>query len=329
MGGSAPQPPAAAQYAHASWRALGTYVQLVVARADLLDPARAEAERVLALVDVGCSRFREDSDLMAANRAAGSWVPVRPVLADAVNAAVWAAEETGGLVDPTLGKSLATMGYDRDLQQVQSDQGLNQGLDHGPTAVPVPALPDAWRRIGVRSDGESAELFVPFGVNLDLGATGKAFAADLVARRIVESVGTDLVISLGGDVSIGTLDPDAEDHQWQIAVGELPGADPDQTVALSRGGIATSSTMHRRWTRGGETVHHLLDPRTGRPVDECWRTVTVAASSCLGANTASTASIVLGELAPTWLLERDLAARLVDTEGSVTTVAGWPEERDA
>jgi thiamine biosynthesis lipoprotein len=90
--------------------------------------------------------------------------------------------------------------------------------------------------------------------------------------------------------------------------------------------MATSSTVHRRWTRGGETVHHLLDPRTGRPVDLCWRTVTVAASSCLAANTASTASIVLGEQAPAWLLERDLAARLVDTDGSVMTVAGWPEE---
>jgi thiamine biosynthesis lipoprotein len=297
-------------------------VQLVVARADLLDAARAEAERVLALVDVGCSRFREDSDLIAANRAAGSWVPVRPVLAEAVNAALWAAEETGGLVDPTLGRSLASMGYDRDLKQVQSDHGR----DHGPTAVPVPALTDAWRRIGVRLDGDRAELLVPFGVSLDLGATGKAFAADLVASRVAANVGTDLVISIGGDVSIGALGPDAGDHGWQIAVGELPGADPDQTVNLDRGGMATSSTVHRRWTRGGETVHHLLDPRTGRPVDLCWRTVTVAASSCLAANTASTASIVLGEQAPAWLLERDLAARLVDTDGSVMTVAGWPEE---
>lgn len=308
----------AAVYGHASWRALGTYVQLVVAQADRLDAARAEAERVLALVDVGCSRFRDDSDLTKANRAAGEWVTVRPVLAEAVNAALWAAGETDGLVDPTLGQSLAAIGYDRDLPQVQAD--------FGPTSIPLPAMPDAWRQVGVRIDGDHAEVFVPFGACLDLGATGKAFAADLVAREIVEKVDTDLVISIGGDVAIGERDPGGDGHEWQIAVGELPGSEPDQTVVLRRGGMATSSTMHRRWTRGNASVHHLLDPRTGRSVEGSWRTVSVAASTCLAANTASTVSIVLGDQAPTWLTEHDLAARLVGRDGRVVTVAGWPEE---
>jgi thiamine biosynthesis lipoprotein len=313
-------PATEAAYAHASWRALGTYVQLVVARPERLEAARDEAVRVLDLVDVGCSRFRDDSDLIRANREAGRWVPVRQVLVDAVAAALWAAQETDGLVDPTLGRSLAAVGYDRDLKQVQAD--------HGPTAIPVPlpAVPDAWRQVGVRSEGGQAELYVPAGVGLDLGATGKAFAADLVATQIAGTVGTDLVISIGGDVAIGVTDATAEPPEWHIAVGERPDDEPDQTVAVERGGVATSSTVHRRWNRGGDTVHHLLDPRTGRPVERSWRTVTVAASSCLAANTASTASIVLGELAPAWLEERGLAARLVGTDGTVVTVAGWPDE---
>lgn len=308
-------------YAHASWRALGTYIQLVVARGELLAAAREEAERVLALVDAGCSRFREDSDLVRANRDAGQWVPVSSVLAEAVQAALWSARQTKGLVDPTLGRSLAAVGYDRDLPQVQAD--------HGPASVPLPAVPDAWSQVGVHIDGDLAEVMVPFGVGLDLGATGKAFAADLVARQIVENVGTDLVVSIGGDIAIGSLDPDAQAHDWKIAVGERPGADPDQTVILRRGGLATSSTMHRRWTRGSDSLHHLLDPRTGRPVEHSWRTVSVAAPNCLAANTATTASIVLGSQARAWLTERDLAARLVGTDGTVVTVAGWPEEGEA
>jgi thiamine biosynthesis lipoprotein len=307
-------------YAHTSWRALGTYVQLVVARADLLQAAREEAQRVLALVDVGCSRFREDSDLVRANQQAGRWVSVRPVLAEAVNAALWAANETDGLVDPTLGRSLAAVGYDRDLKQVQAD--------HGPTSIPLAAVAEAWRQVGVRIDGAHAEVMVPLGAALDLGATGKAFASDLVAHQIVEKVGTDLVVSVGGDIATGSTEPDGEAHEWQIAVGERPDDEPDQTVVLRRGGMATSSTVHRRWTRGGITLHHLLDPRTGRPVERTWRTVSVAAPSCLAANTASTASIVLGERAAEWLAERDLAARLVGTAGDVVTVAGWPEEEN-
>ncbi|HET9655853.1 MAG TPA: FAD:protein FMN transferase [Kineosporiaceae bacterium] len=314
------EPAEEAGYAHASWRALGTYVQLVVARGDLLEAAREEAVRVISLVDVCCSRFRDDSDLVRANREAGTWVRVRPVLADAVRAALWAAEETDGLVDPTLGRSLAAVGYDRDLKQVQAD--------HGPSAIPVPlpATQDAWRQVGVRSDGDQAEVLVPFGVSLDLGATGKAFAADLAARQIADNIGTDLVISIGGDVAIGATSTALRPHQWHIAVGERPEDEPAQTVMVERGGVATSSTVHRSWIRGGDTVHHLLDPRTGRPVQRSWRTVTVAASSCLAANTATTASIVLGELAPAWLEQRVLAARLVGTDGTVVTVAGWPEE---
>lgn len=305
-------------YAMTSWRALGTYVQLVVAREDLLEAAREEAVQVLALVDAGCSRFREDSDLVRANRSAGHWVPVRPILAQAVNAALRAARQTGGLVDPTLGRSLVAVGYDRDLAQVQAD--------HGPTALPLPAVPEAWRQVGVRLDDEQAEVSVPLGVALDLGATGKAFASDLIAATVVDNVGTDLVISIGGDIAIGCTEPDAESHHWQIGVSELPDTTPDQTVILPRGGMATSSTVHRRWTRGGETVHHLLDPRTGRPVKRSWRTVSVAAATCLEANAASTASIVLGERAPAWLAKHDLAARLVGTNGEVVTVAGWPQE---
>jgi thiamine biosynthesis lipoprotein len=71
-------------------------------------------------------------------------------------------------------------------------------------------------------------------------------------------------------------------------------------------------------------MHHVVDPRTGRPAPEVWRTVSVAAATCVGANIASTAAVVLGEDAPAWLAARQLPARLVRVSGEVERVAGWP-----
>ncbi|HEX3317610.1 MAG TPA: FAD:protein FMN transferase, partial [Solirubrobacteraceae bacterium] len=97
--------------------------------------------------------------------------------------------------------------------------------------------------------------------------------------------------------------------------------------AIAGGGLATSSTTTRRWRRGGRDLHHILDPSTGAPCREVWRTATVAAGTCVRANVASTAAIVLGAAAPEWLAARGLPARLVRGSGEVVAVGGWPEER--
>ncbi len=319
-------------YAAAQWSALGTYVQLVVAGPDRLDAARAEAERLLAAVDVACSRFRPDSDLVRANRAAGTWVAVHPLLVAALTAALAAADETGGLVDPTLGRALETLGYDRDFAELPRPAGPDAADAHqagpaqqtdpaDPAHVPAVVQPGAWQAVGVDPAGR---IRVPDGVVLDLGAVGKAFAADLVAGSVARTVGADCVISIGGDVAVGAT-ADSPGHPWQVAVAEGPADRPAQLVVLDRGGIATSTTTHRRWQHDGATVHHLLDPRTGRPVERSWRTVSVAAATCVAANTASTAALVLGAAAPAWLEERGLPARLVGRDGGVTLVGGWPE----
>lgn len=103
------------------------------------------------------------------------------------------------------------------------------------------------------------------------------------------------------------------------------GCAPGETVAVSSGGLATSSLTVRRWTRAGHPVHHILDPASGRPATAVWRTVSVTAATCTDANTASTAAIVLGHAAPAWLAERRLPARLVAPDGMVRRVAGWPD----
>jgi thiamine biosynthesis lipoprotein len=101
---------------------------------------------------------------------------------------------------------------------------------------------------------------------------------------------------------------------------------PGPVIGVASGGLATSGTSVRRWRAGGITLHHIIDPRTGRPAETPWRTVTVAAQTCVEANVASTASVVLGDEAPAWLAARGLPARLVTDEGAVRAVAAWPEE---
>ena len=293
----------------------GTYVFLGVGDADDLAAARGLAEAVLDEVDRTCSRFRDDSDLTRVNAAPGTPVAVDPLLAAAVAVARDAAEATDGLVDPLLGRDLVHLGYDRDFA------ALHELPDPGPwTAPEVPRAPDAWRRIEVDPDGS---VTIPPGTALDLGATAKAWAADAVAAAVTAELGGAVVVSVGGDVRI-----DGEGTLWPIGIGERVDDEPDEVVELDRGGLATSSTRVRRWAQGGATVHHLLDPRTGRPAAEVWRTVTATGPTCLAANVASTAAVVLGTDAPDWLADHGVSARLVAADGTVVRTGAWPGPHD-
>jgi thiamine biosynthesis lipoprotein len=133
------------------------------------------------------------------------------------------------------------------------------------------------------------------------------------------------VISLGGDVSVGRP-AGAAPIPWQITIAERPDDPPQATVTLTEGGLATSTVMARRWVRAGQQLHHVLDPATGRSVDPLWRTATVRATTCLAANAASTATVIMGSTAQRWLSGRGLAARLVARDGSVHPVGDWQEE---
>jgi len=161
-------------------------------------------------------------------------------------------------------------------------------------------------------------------VRLDFGATAKALAADRAAERAAATAGCGVMVSLGGDLAVAGEPPRAD---WKVSIADDHRATvaPDETIAIVSGGVATSSTMVRRWARGGAVVHHVIDPRTGLPAAEVWRTVSVAAATCVAANIASTLSIVRGEDAPAWLEFHGLPARLVRAGGRVVRVAGWPE----
>ena len=295
-----------------SFPALGTSTFIAVRDPRELDVARRLAEAVLRDVDEVCSRFREDSDLSRVNARPGHWVAVDPLLLAAVAVAVDAARATDGIVHPLLGRQLVQLGYDRDF-----DALVDLG-DVGTDAEP-PAL-RAWERIDLDPSGA---VRIPEGTSLDLGSTGKAWASDLIASAYEQELGSPAIVSVGGDVRIAR--PDTQ--PWRVAISERPGEEPDAEVSLDRGGLATSSTQVRRWSRGGVRRHHLLDPRTGGPAPEVWRTVTATGPTCTAANIASTAAVVLGEAAPAWLESRGVAARLVGVAGDVRTTGAWPIER--
>ena len=311
--------------AFAAWRALGMLVQLVVTDPGQLSAARDMLAEDLAELDVTCSRFRPDSEVVALGDAAREArvplaVTASPLLAQAVAVALSAASMTDGDVDPTVGGVLSDLGYDRDFSQVPV---TGPALPGGVAFRVIPG----WRSI--RLDLATRRLTVPPGVQLDLGATVKGWAADRAAARIAEKLGCGVLVSLGGDTAVAGEPPDGG---WRIRVQDVTGmpdqppSGPSAVVAIAEGGLATSSTAARRWQRGGDVLHHILDPRTGLPAAPVWRTVSVAAASCADANTAATAAVIRGRQAPAWLASLNLPARLVEPDGTVLTVGGWPQE---
>ncbi len=302
--------------ADADWTALGTQVRLVVTEPHALDDARRVLEDELAALDRACSRFRADSELRRLDDAAGRPTPVSPLLAEAIAVALDAARATQGDLDPTVGAAMADLGYDLDFAELPAD---------GPRVRVVPLPAPGWHRVLL--DRAAGVVTMPAGVRLDLGATAKALAADRAAERIAAALGTGVLVGLGGDLSVRGAAPDGG---WQVRVQDVTtrpddaATGPVAMVALHHGGLATSSTMARRWVRGGDVLHHILDPRLGLPARSPWRTVSVAAGTAVAANTASTTAVIRGLRAPGWLARNGFAARLVDLDGQVRLVGGWP-----
>jgi FAD:protein FMN transferase len=301
-----------------SFPALGSTATLGVAGRGRRRLAEAEAavRRVVERIDRACSRFRDDSELTAVNAAGGRPVHASPLLLEAVSEALRAARVTDGDVDPTVGGALIALGYDRDFAAVG-----------GRTAPPVKLVPvPGWQ--AVRVDRDAGTVCVARGVTLDLGATAKALAADRAAADAAAAAGCGVLVSLGGDLALAG---DAPAEGWRVRVTDdhrAPRTAPGQWITVRSGGLATSSTTTRRWATSSGSAHHLVNPATGASASGPWRTVTVAAATCLDANIASTAAVVRGERAVGWLESLGLPARLVSAGGSVRHLAGWPTDGD-
>jgi len=300
----------------ARFEALGTTVTVAAVDERETAAARDAVAAELAAVDAAYSRFRDDSELAGVNRAHGATLHVGPILLDALRVAVAAAQMTDGRVDPTVGRGLRLAGYDATFRLVAA---------RDPSSfTPRFAIAPGWQTIEL--DEASSTVRVPAGIELDLGATGKALAADRAAHAAAEAAGCGVLVGIGGDISV--VGP-APEGGWPVAIADdhrAPIGAATPVIAVASGGLATSSTTVRRWRAGSQDLHHVLDPSTGRPVAGPWRTVSVAAASCVDANAAATAALILGDGAAAWLRARALPARLCRSNGTIEYVGGWPED---
>jgi FAD:protein FMN transferase len=252
-----------------TFHAMGTTIELFVESDDAteaFEEGEAEFERLEQLM----SRFRSDSELSRLNDA--GTLEVSADLAEAIACALDARERTGGRFDPTVHNAVVGAGYDRTFEELpQAREG---------EVSPVRCLGD------VVVSGRHVEIEP--GFRLDLGGIGKGFAAERVAQ-LLALAGPSLV-SAGGDVAVRGVPTEGT---WAVAV------DDELTLGLSEGGIATSGIERRRWTVGGVTQHHLIDPRTGLPARSDVVRVTAVAGDAVEAEV----------LAKTLLLEGSEAAR--------------------
>ena len=270
----------------------------------------AEARKVIHAVDAACSRFRVDSEISQLNRSAGCGpVPVSDLLDDVIGVALSAADATNGLVDPTIGRLMERIGYTVTFTDVPTD---------GPSIdLEIRSAP-GWA--SVIHDRINRTVSLPAGASIDVGAVGKARAADMAAGAAARRIGAGVLVACGGDVSVSGPSPAGG---WRVRVAETTELVIWQDIYVFDGGVATSGTGSRTWRRGGEVLHHILDPATGLPATSPWVTASAAASSCAEANAAATASIVLGAGAPSWLGMLGIPARLVARDGTIVTVGPW------
>lgn len=273
-----------------SFRSMGCEVVVAVDAEHHDDDA---ANRVRALFDARertFTRFASDSELLRVNRAPGP-VLVTTEFARAARAALDAWRQTDGLVDPTLLGALESAGYDRDFAWLRDE--------------PLAALPgDAGRAAELRLTGRLFER--PPGVRLDLNGVVKSMAVDDAVARVGDGGGW---VSAGGDL--------AATRPLEVA---LPGGGQ---VRLEAGGLATSGSVERRWSRGGTLQHHLIDPRSGRPSDSPWEQVTVCGATCLMADVAAKAAFLLGGDGPDWLDARGMPGRFLRAGGTAVVNSAW------
>jgi len=216
------------------------------------------------------TRFSQESELARLNASAGAWCAVSGTLFAVVDESVAAARATDGLFDPALLPLLEASGYDRDFGEIKYRETAGTG-EIG-EARGEALIAGSWRKIEL--DARRLRVLLPAGTRLDLGGIAKGWAADIVLARYFRQY-DNVLINAGGDVRAQGGPKPGE--LWPIGIGN-PLAPPDDgttgessesaaVLTMGCGGIATSGASQRWWYHNGERQHHLLDPRTGRPMD--------------------------------------------------------------
>ena len=261
--------------------ALGTDI-IITAITDISAAAFAEvADAVflrIAEIEQRFSRFRGDSELSQLNQHAGRAVTVSPEFAILTNRALAFSKRTDGAFDPTVLAALTAAGYDRSFEYISN---------HATKKLATRARPN-YR--AVRQD--TNKLCVDPAAGLDLGGIAKGYAVD-EASKILAHHFQHYFLNAGGDIRLAGMN--LEGKPWHIGI-----EDPDDgkeyigMLAVSNASVATSGGYRRRWTSGGKAHHHIIDPRTGNPVENDISSVTVIAPTTELADSLATALYVVG-----------------------------------
>lgn len=282
------------------FRAMGTTCEIHVIGADLVPIAR---ERITEL-ESAWSRFLPDSDVSRLNRAIGEPVDVAPDTIRLVSVATAAWRHTSGGYDPTVADAVAAAGYDRSFDEL------------GPVTTHRPAHP-TFGCAGIEIDAANHTVRLPLGVRIDAGGIGKGLAADLALEALTEAGTSDALVNIGGDIA--AMGDGPYGNGWPVAISADATDAEGITVHIRNGGVATSTTLKRRWNTTHGPAHHLIDPTTGaNPVDGPVM-ATAIAGTAWWAEAATKPLMIHGSAAA----PPEVSWRTVAGDGAVTTGAGF------
>ena len=299
-----------------------TSVSLGVSNSEKMSEARSILDKVLEDVDMAANRFKPESEIHKVNSRDGMGPSkVSKMFFDLTLQSLWAYRITNRAFDPTILDALITEGYNRDFDEItRTESGRSipsQGAD------------------GIILNRNSMTVDLPPGVHLDFGSLAKARAADLAADSIAHQLNTGVLVSIGGDIRVAG---DEIEGGWIVGIAQsarnTKNPIVDEVISISSGGLASSSSVIRQWENSSSNEeepsfkHHIIDPSTGKSAVTPFKMVSVTGSTCVEANTFSTASIVWGEDALFHLPQNSLPSRLVRIDDSVEYLGNWPEPLD-
>jgi thiamine biosynthesis lipoprotein len=298
--------------------AMGSHVRLLIGEPGPgmapASTAAAQARRFVQEFDATLSRFKPESELCTLNADPRERVPASELLRTAFRAGLAAAEQSEGLVDPTLVGEIESAGYVASRAGVPGEP-LAAALAEAPPRRPARANPASrWRQIEV--DDDAGTIARPAGVRFDTGGTGKGLAADLIANRLRGY--SRFVVDCGGDIRIGGSG--ALLWPYEVFVEHPLSGERAYVLKLGSGAVATSGLNVRIWRGGdGSYAHHLLDPASGRPAWTGLIGVTALGDTAVEAETFSKAALLSGpEGARAVLAER--GGLIVHDSGRVETI---------
>jgi FAD:protein FMN transferase len=290
-----------------TFRAMNSDIALMSDRADA--EARLErAERWLHAFEARFSRFQPDSELSRLNQHAGEPFQVSPALYQLIDLALKCARQSGGLFDPTILRQLERSGYDRSFEAIPLSR---------PSDPRAAASRTTWR--DVRLDAPTRTVTLREGSGIDLGGIGKGWAVD----RLAAILGSPSLVNCGGDVFASGMPRD--DIDWRVGVADPFAPDDDLAVLRVRDrGVATSSSVKRRWKVGDRFVHHLIDPRTGNPSTSDAVQVTVVAPTATEADVHAKVALLSGAAGALDYLDRipGIEGLIIDAHGCTSRTRG-------